>query len=457
MSVKKSKTQFVCQSCGTIYPKWLGRCSACNEWNSIVEEVVAATSVAAKSRLPETTVPQPVHQISTDNVKRFQFQGNEMNRVMGGGLVPGSITLIAGEPGIGKSTLLLDLALRFSHGPVLYVSGEESAGQIKMRADRIGPLNEQCYIYCETDIDSVLHHAAQIKPQMIVIDSVQTMFTDTIDSPAGAVGQIRECAARLQQFAKSKNISVFLIGHVTKDGYIAGPKLLEHMVDTVLYFEGERHFGYRILRSVKNRFGSTAELGIFEMSQTGLREVTDPSELFISQRDELLSGICIGNIMEGLRPLLIEVQALVSPSPYGQPQRSSTGFDNRRMSMLLAVLEKKAGFKLGTKDVFLNITGGVKVDDPALDLAVVISIVSSYLDITVERNTCFTGEVGLSGEIRPVARLEQRINEAEKLSYNSMMISKFNFKAKDFKNHSIEIIPVSKISDVFKLLFGKHQ
>jgi DNA repair protein RadA/Sms len=454
MTVKKTKTQFVCQSCGTVFPKWLGRCSACNEWNSIIEETVASLPSSLAHKITGQTKPMPVHQISTEETERWTFTGNEMNRVLGGGLVPGSITLIAGEPGVGKSTLLLDVALRFTHGPVLYVSGEESAGQIKMRADRIGPSNETCYIFCETNVDFVLQHAEDIQPKVIVIDSVQTMFTEKVDSPAGSVSQIRECASRLQQFSKNRNISVFLIGHVTKDGYIAGPKLLEHMVDTVLYFEGDRHFGYRILRSVKNRFGSTAELGIFEMSQTGLREIIDPSELFISHRDEIMSGISIGSVIEGLRPLLIEVQALVSPSHYGQPQRSSTGFDSRRMSMLLAVLEKKAGLKLGAKDVFLNITGGVKVDDPALDLAVVSSVISSYTDIAIDKHTCFAGEVGLSGEIRPVSRLEQRINEAEKLSYKRIIISKYNFKSGDFKKNKIEIIAVPKLTDAFQKLFG---
>ncbi len=453
MPLKKPKTQYVCQSCGTIYSKWQGRCTACNEWNSIVEEVIvrqtASTSVA-----PAATAPVPVSMISSQEFVRFRFQGNEMNRVLGGGLVPGSICLIAGEPGIGKSTLMLDLALKFDKAPVLYVSGEESAGQLKMRADRIGTPTDNCFIYCETNVDHVLHHAAKMNPGMIVIDSVQTIYTEAVDSPAGAVSQIRECAARLQQYAKNNNIPVFLIGHVTKDGYIAGPKLLEHMVDTVLYFEGDRHFGFRILRSVKNRFGSTSELGIFEMVHTGLREVDDPSELFVSQRDEITSGISIGSIIEGLRPLLIEVQALVTGSPYGQPQRSATGFDNKRMSMLLAVLEKKAGFKLGVKDVFLNITGGVRVDDPALDLAVVASVVSSYVDVAVDRHTCFAGEVGLSGEIRPVTRLEQRINEAEKLSYKRMIVSKYNYKPGDFKKNAIEIIPAAKLSDVFKKLFG---
>ncbi len=454
MAAKKAKTQFVCQSCGTIYSKWLGRCTACNEWNSVIEEIITELPVSNTFRPAGQTKPVPVHLVSGEESGRWQCSGQEMNRVLGGGIVPGSIILIAGEPGVGKSTLLLDLALNFAEGPVLYVSGEESSSQIKMRADRIGPANEQCYIYCETHVDSVLQHARTINPKIIIIDSVQTMFSGQIDSPAGSVSQIRECAAQLQQFAKNVNISVFLIGHVTKDGYIAGPKLLEHMVDTVLYFEGERHFGYRILRSVKNRFGSTAELGIFEMGQKGLREVTDPSELFISHRDEVMSGISIGSIVEGLRPLLIEVQALVSPSPYGQPQRSATGFDARRMSMLLAVLEKKAGLKLGNKDVFLNITGGVKVDDPAIDLAVVASVVSSYTDVAIEKHYCFAGEVGLSGEIRPVARLEQRINEAEKLSYKRIIISGYNFKPADFRKSRIEIITASKLSDAFKKLFG---
>jgi DNA repair protein RadA/Sms len=454
MSIKKPKTQYVCQSCGSIFSKWQGKCSACNEWNSIVEEIVIKTSSSGGASAVSATSPVRVTEISSVDFQRYMFSGSEMNRVLGGGLVPGSIILIAGEPGIGKSTLMLDLALKYDQGPVLYVSGEESAGQIKMRADRIGKLTENCFVYCETDIDQVLQHSMQIKPRMIVIDSVQTMYTQFIDTPAGAVGQIRECAARLQQYAKNNNISVFLIGHVTKDGYIAGPKLLEHMVDTVLYFEGDRHFGFRILRSVKNRFGSTSELGIFEMVHTGLREVEDPSELFVSQRDEITGGISIGCIIEGLRPFLIEVQALVSPSPYGQPQRSATGFDGKRMSMLLAVLEKKAGFKLGAKDVFLNITGGVRVDDPALDLAVVASIVSSYLDIAVERHTCFAAEVGLSGEIRPVTRLEQRVNEAEKLSYKRIIVSKYNYKPGDFRKNSIEIIPAAKLSDVFKKLFG---
>jgi DNA repair protein RadA/Sms len=452
MALKKAKTHFVCHSCGASYSKWQGQCSACLEWNTISEEVLIKET--AKASIQGNSLPILVSEISMSEHERYQFESNEINRVLGGGLVPGSVTLLAGEPGVGKSTLLLDLCLRFQQGSVLYVSGEESSGQIKMRADRIGYNNEKCYIFCETNIDQVLQHAQQIKPHLIVIDSVQTMFTEYIDSPPGAVGQIRESAARIQHYAKKNNVPVFLVGHVTKDGYIAGPKLLEHMVDTVLYFEGDRHFGFRILRAVKNRFGSTAELGIFEMVHSGLREVIDPSELFISQRDEILSGISIGSVIEGMRPLLIEVQALVSPSHYGQPQRSSTGFDNRRMSMLLAVLEKKAGFKLGAKDVFLNITGGMRVDSPSLDLAVVASIVSSYVDIPVNRDICFAGEVGLSGEIRPVSRLEHHVNEAEKLSYKKIIVSKYNLKLSEHKKNRLEIIPAGKLSDVFKNLFG---
>lgn len=455
MSVKKTKTQFVCNSCGTIFSKWLGKCTACNEWNSISEEIVVKTD---NSRLPSIGIiekPTLLNEISTQDFERISLNKSEMNRVLGGGLVYGSIILIAGEPGIGKSTLLLDLALNYDNNSVLYVSGEESSHQIKMRADRLGIKNEKCFIYCETNVDNVINQSINLKPGLLVIDSVQTMFSDTIESPAGSVGQIRECASRLQQYAKQHNVPVFLIGHVTKDGYIAGPKLLEHMVDTVLYFEGDRHFGYRILRSAKNRFGSTAEIGIFEMTQQGLREVNDPSELFISHRDEELSGISIASVIEGLRPLQIEVQALVSPSPYGQAQRSTTGFDSKRMSMLLAVLEKKAGFKFGAKDVFLNITGGVKIEDPAMDLAVVVSIVSSYLDIALDRYVCFAAEIGLSGELRPVARLEHRINEAEKLSYKKIIVSKYNFKAADYKKSRLDIIPVGKLSDVFKVLFEK--
>lgn len=454
MNSKKQKTSFVCQSCGTSYPKWQGKCPACNEWNSLVEEIEVKQSSTFSRGTSSGSLPLSVVDISSAEPERYKFSISEVNRVLGGGLVPGSVTLIAGEPGIGKSTLLLEIALKFDRGSVLYVSGEESAQQIKMRADRIGIQNAECFIYCETNVDQVLHHASKLNPSLIVIDSVQTMFTDSIESPAGAVGQIRECASRLQQFAKSNQIPVFLIGHVTKDGYIAGPKLLEHMVDTVLNFEGDRHFGYRILRSMKNRFGSTAEIGIFEMTQQGLREVNDPSELFITQRDEALSGISLGVVVEGLRPLLMEAQALVSPSPYGQPQRSATGYDSRRMSMLLAVLEKKAGFKLGAKDVFLNIAGGVRVEDPAIDLAVVASIVSSYVDIPVDKHTCFAGEVGLSGEIRPVARLEQRINEAEKLSYKRIIVSKYHHKVAELKKSRLEIIQAGKLSDAFKVLFG---
>jgi len=452
MTSKKNKTHYTCQSCGTPFVKWQGQCTACQEWNTLVEEVIQNTQTSSSVKT-YSSKPLLVQDITNTEFPRYVFSNSEINRVLGGGLVPGSLTLIAGEPGIGKSTLLLDIAMNFLNKTVLYISGEESEQQIKLRADRIGANNKQCYICSETNIEQVIHYAKELRPVLIIIDSIQTMFTEAIDSPAGSVSQIRETASRLQHFAKQHHIPIFLIGHVTKDGYIAGPKLLEHMVDTVLSFEGDRHFGFRIIRSVKNRFGSTAELGIFEMTQTGLRPVIDPSELFISHRDDDLSGISIACVIEGLRPLLIEVQALISPSPYGQAQRSTNGFDPRRMSMLLAVLEKKGNFKLGNKDVFLNITGGVRIEDPAMDLGVISAIVSSYLDISIDKQTCFAGEVGLSGEIRPVSRLEQRINEAEKLMYKRILISKYNYKKSDYSQNKIEIIAVGKLSDAFKHIF----
>jgi len=456
MTAQKTKTTYVCQSCGAIHSKWQGQCSSCLEWNTIAEEI---TIKKTKQKI-SVNISKPIllEQISNENFNRLIFSNAEVNRVLGGGVVPGTLILVAGEPGIGKSTLLLELALTINNTPVLYISGEESAQQIKLRADRLGINNPLCHIYCETNIENIINQANNLKPGFLIIDSIQTIYTSAIESATGSVGQVRESTALLQQYAKQHNIPVFIIGHVTKEGYIAGPKLLEHMVDTVLYFEGERHYGYRILRAIKNRFGSTAELGIFEMTHKGLREVLDPSELFITHSEEKTSGVSIASVIEGLRPFMIEVQALSGTAAYGQPQRSATGFDNRRLSMLLAVLEKKVGFKLGQKDIFLNITGGVKIDDPAMDLSVIASIASSYVDIPIDKQICFAGEIGLSGEIRPVYKLEQRISEAEKMQYKKIVISKYNVKQTElnpeFTRDKIEIITSSKITDVFKILFG---
>ena len=401
----------------------------------------------------KAATPKPIHEVDSEREERITTRSVELDRVLGGGLVTGSIVLIGGEPGIGKSTLLLQVALNMQGIKILYVSGEESHRQLKMRADRIGLNNPDCYILNETFTGEVFRHIGELSPELIIIDSIQTLYTDIIDSSAGSISQIRETAAELQRFAKTTNIPVILIGHITKDGTLAGPKLLEHMVDTVLQFEGDRHYGFRILRSVKNRFGSTSELGIFEMQSTGLREVTNPSEILLSQRDEETSGIAIAAMLEGQRPMLIETQALVGPAAYGTPQRSSTGFDLRRMNMLLAVLEKRSGFKLSTKDVFLNIAGGIRVDDPAIDLAVVAAVLSSADDQPVGNNICFAGEVGLSGEIRAVSRVENRISEAEKLGFEKIMISKYNLKGIDKKKQKIEIIPVANIRDMVKLLY----
>ena len=396
----------------------------------------------------------PVNEIKEAKENRINTNNNELNRVLGGGLVYGSLVLIGGEPGIGKSTLMLQIALNIKNLKVLYVTGEESAQQIKMRAERIGINSPNCYILTETSTQNIFSQIEKLTPDILIIDSVQTLHTDIIDTSAGSISQIRECASEMQRYSKLTDVPVFLIGHITKEGSLAGPKLLEHMVDTVLQFEGDRNYGYRILRATKNRFGSTSELGIYEMQDSGLREVSNPSEILISQRDENASGVAIAATLEGMRPMLIEVQALVSSAAYGTPQRSSTGFDLRRLNMLLAVLEKRSGFRLGIKDVFLNIAGGIKVDDPAIDLTVISAILSSNEDFPIDQKICFSAEVGLSGEIRPVNRIEQRIGEAEKLGFEQILISKYNKKGLNLKNPKIKITTVRKIEDVFELLFG---
>lgn len=451
----KIKTSFFCQSCGTQFAKWQGQCTACKEWNTIVEEVIQKEEKTAwkpeTSTVKKAAKPLRIKEIDSAEEIRMDTTDGELNRVLGGGLVPGSLTLLGGEPGIGKSTLLLQISLKLPY-KTLYVSGEESQKQIKMRAERITADTENCYILTETKTQNIFRQIQEIEPEIVIIDSIQTLHTDYIESSAGSISQIRECTAELIKFAKETNVPVILIGHITKDGNIAGPKILEHMVDTVLQFEGDRNHIYRILRSLKNRFGSTAELGIYEMQGSGLREVANPSEILISHKDEELSGTAIATTLEGMRPLMIEIQALVSTAVYGTPQRSTTGYNAKRLNMILAVLEKRAGFRLGAKDVFLNVTGGISVDDPAIDLAVVGAILSSNEDIPVGKNVCFAGEVGLSGEIRPVNRVEQRIQEAEKLGFSTIFISKYNKIA--LKNTLIDVKMVAKIEDVVEQLFG---
>ncbi len=450
----KTKIAFYCQNCGTQYAKWVGQCAACKAWNTVVEELVQKKEKSSWKTTSNTTSkiskPLRVNEISTEKEIRLNTFDLEFNRVLGGGLVPGSLTLLGGEPGIGKSTLLLQIALKLPYN-TLYVSGEESQKQIKMRADRIYPNSKTCLILTETKTQNIFKQIEDIKPDIVVIDSIQTLHSDYIESAAGSISQIRECTAELIKFAKETNTPVILIGHITKDGSIAGPKILEHMVDSVLQFEGDRNYVYRILRSLKNRFGSTSELGIYEMQGSGLREVNNPSEILISKNDEGLSGTAIAATVEGMRPLLIEIQALVSTAVYGTPQRSTTGYNAKRLNMLLAVLEKRAGFKLAAKDVFLNITGGISVDDPAIDLAVIAAILSSNEDIAIEKGVCFAAEVGLAGEIRPVQRVEQRILEAEKLGFHTIFISKNN---KITLEHTpIKIQLVAKIEDVANYLF----
>ncbi len=449
-----TKTAFFCQKCGTQYAKWIGQCTSCKEWNTVVEEIVHKEEKkswkTSSSRLQKASKPLRVKEINSDKEIRLNTLDLEFNRVLGGGLVPGSLTLLGGEPGIGKSTLLLQIALKLNY-KILYVSGEESQKQIKMRAERIHPNSENCFILTETKTQNIFQQIVALEPDIVVIDSIQTLHSDYIESAAGSISQIRECTAELIKFAKESNTPVLLVGHITKDGTIAGPKILEHMVDTVLQFEGDQNYVYRILRALKNRFGSTAELGIYEMQGSGLREVNNPSEVLISKNDENLSGTAIAATVEGVRPLLIEIQALVSTAVYGTPQRSATGFNAKRLNMLLAVLEKRAGFKLAAKDVFLNITGGISVDDPAIDLAVIASILSSNFDTPIPKGVCFAAEVGLSGEIRSVQRTDQRILEAEKLGFTSIYVSKSNKIA--LKNTQIKIRLVSKIEDVVSTLF----
>lgn len=447
------KTSFFCQNCGTQHAKWQGQCNGCKEWNTLTEEVVQKTKKeswqAASSKKKTASKPLPINQIQFDTSTRIDTQDNELNRVLGGGIVLGSLVLLGGEPGIGKSTLLLQISVRTSI-KVLYVSGEESQQQIKMRADRMGSESNNCYILNETNTQSIFQQINELKPELVIIDSVQTLHTQHIDSSAGSVSQIRECTSEFLKFAKETHTPVLLVGHITKDGAIAGPKILEHMVDTVLHFEGDRNHLYRILRVQKNRFGSTAELGIYEMQQFGLRPVSNPSELLISQHTSV-SGSAIAATVEGMRPLMIEIQALVSSAVYGTPQRSTTGFNGKRLNMLLAVLEKRAGFRLGTKDVFLNITGGIRIEDPAIDLAVVAAILSSNEDIAISKDICFAAEIGLSGEIRPVPKLDQRIQEAEKLGFTKLFYAK-NAKISASPNQ-LKLIPVDQIEDVVQALF----
>ena len=454
----KIKSSFFCQNCGAQSGKWVGKCISCNEWNTYVEEVVHKTDDTRTTGFGSRSTqraPKPLRldEITAGEEHRIPIYDQELSRVLGGGLVPGSLVLFGGEPGIGKSTLMLQLATNLKGLKVLYVSGEESEQQIRMRAERIGIKNQDCFILTETNTQNIFQQALLIAPQLVIIDSIQTLHTSHIESSPGSVSQVRECASEMMRYSKESNVPVFLICHITKEGSLAGPKVLEHMVDTVLQFEGDQNHVYRLLRTTKNRFGSTNELGIYEMQGSGLREVSNPSEILITTRDEPVSGVAIAVLLEGLRPMLIETQALVSSAAYGTPQRSSTGFDLRRLSMLLAVLEKRCGFRLGVKDVFLNIAGGLKVEDPGIDLAVVCAVLSSNADLPIPSGICFAGEVGLSGEIRPVNRIEIRIAEAEKLGFKEIYISKYHKGLKEGK-YGIKLNMVGKMEDVFAGLFG---
>lgn len=461
MAKTKVKTAFFCSNCGAQSPKWVGRCPACGEWNTYTEEVIERETRSGGWNNPATASRRSskesrlVRDIQTEEIQRIDTGNNELNRVLGGGLVPGSFVLVGGEPGIGKSTLMLQVALQIPHGKkVLYVSGEESAQQLRMRAERLGLTQSDCFILTETDMDEIFAQMQTVQPDILVADSIQTLTSSTIEASAGSISQIKECAALFQRFAKETGTSVFVIGHITKDGNIAGPKLLEHIVDTVLHFEGDRNYGYRILRSVKNRFGSTNEIGIYEMQNNGLREVSNPSEILLSQREENLSGTAVAATLEGLRPMIVEVQALVSQSAYNVAQRSATGFDIRRLNMLLAVLEKRCGAKLAQKDVFINIAGGLRVDDPAIDLAVIAAVLSSGQDAPLNPKDCFAAEVGLTGEIRPVSRLEQRLAEAEKLGFERVFVSKYGLKGIPPKYHS-KIVAVGNLFELFQKIFSE--
>lgn len=459
----KDKIAYVCSNCGYDSPKWIGRCPNCGQWNTFKEIKVAATTAAAAKSVGRSVgqpserrnTPRKLRDISAEDLPRFDMLDTELNRVLGGGLVPGSIVLIGGEPGIGKSTLVLQTLINLPQ-KVLYVSGEESQQQIKMRASRIAGdrIADNVEVLSETSLESIFDCIKEVRPQIVVIDSIQTISTDDVDSSPGSISQVRECAAALLRFAKSSGIPIILIGHINKEGTLAGPKILEHIVDTVIQFEGDQHYIYRILRCIKNRFGSTSELGIYEMQQTGLRQVQNPSELLLSEEHDGLSGVAITAAIEGIRPFLVETQALVSSAAYGTPQRSATGFDQRRLNMLLAVLEKRVGFKLIQKDVFINIAGGLRVTDMAMDLSVIASVLSSNVDTPIENGWCMCGEVGLSGEVRPVGRIEQRIAEAEKLGFSHIIIPKRNMQGLDTKKYSIQIVPVRKVEEALRALFG---
>ena len=467
INMAKDKIAYVCSNCGQESPKWIGKCPACGQWNTFKEikvadtkkQVIATTAAASAGRQLRQNKVLRLKDISAHDDPRIDMHDAELNRVLGGGLVPGSIVLLGGEPGIGKSTLSLQTMLNMPEKRILYVSGEESAHQLKMRAERI--LNsksidnsENFMILCENSLEAIFDHIKEVEPELVIIDSIQTISTEDVESSAGSIAQVRECASALLRFAKTSSVPVILIGHITKEGTLAGPKILEHIVDTVIQFEGDQHYMYRILRSIKNRFGSTSELGIYEMQQTGLRQVSNPSELLLTEDHDGLSGVAISSAIEGVRPFLVETQALVSSAAYGTPQRSATGFDQRRLNMLLAVLEKRVGFKLMQKDVFLNIAGGLRVTDMAMDLSVIAAVLSSNVDTPIESGWCMAGEVGLSGEVRPIARIEQRIAEAEKLGFQHMIIPKYNMSGLNRKKFKIELVPVRKVEEALRALFG---